>query len=305
MMNLSQPTQAPAISVPTVSSSAMLVELSIGTWSGRKKDKRATAQVEHDNKTAKGVANVTKKLLGDCAELDAVNKFVANVRSMNYAATVPWSDIGLRLLPTSRYFKYHEQMTGLRDEFFTKRDAFLGVYDWERTQAQLKLGDLFNPDEYPTADKIKEAFRFNINYMPLPETGDWRVEMEASTVKTLKDHYEGFYSNQVESAMQDVWKRTYEALSKMSEGLARYGTKNDKGNKQTFRDSLVENVIEVTDLLSDFNINNSVQMTEMKTRLEDMLRGVTPDALREDDYLRGETQRQVNEIIKHLPTLDI
>lgn len=305
MMNLSQPNLAPEISVPTVSSSAMLVELSIGAWSGRKKDKRATAKVEQDNKAATGVANVTKKLLGDCAELDAINKFVANVRSINYASTTPWSDIGLRLLPTVRYFKYHEQMTALRDEFFAKRDAFADVYDWERTQAQVKLGDLFNPDEYPTVERIKQAFRFNINYMPLPEVGDWRVEMEASTINTLKTHYEGFYSNQVQTAMNDVWKRTFEALSKMSEGLARYGTKTDKGNKQTFRDSLIENVVEVTDLLNDFNVTNSVQMTEMKTRLEDMLRGVTPDALREDDYLRGQTKRQVDEIIKNLPSLDI
>lgn len=105
--------------------------------------------------------------------------------------------------------------------------------------------------------------------------------------------------------MQDVWRRTYKALSSMSEGLARYGTKNDKGNKQTFRDSLIENVIEATDLLNDFNVTNSVQMTEMRTQLEDMLRGVTPDALREDAYLRDETQRQVTAIIKNLPTLDI
>jgi hypothetical protein len=43
----------------------------------------------------------------------------------------------------------------------------------------------------------------------------------------------------------------------------------------------------------------------MKNRLEDTLRGVTPDALREDGYLRAETKRAVDEIIKSLPSLDI
>ena len=46
-------------------------------------------------------------------------------------------------------------------------------------------------------------------------------------------------------------------------------------------------------------------MAALTTKLENSLRGVTPDALREDNYLRSETKRNVDEIIKALPSLDL
>lgn len=294
-------TTAPAISVPSVSNASMLVELSIGAWTGKKLDKRASQSVTEQAKAANGVANVHKKLLGDCAELDALGKFIANTRNVHYSITAPWSDTGLRILPTARYFKYHEQMTALRDEYWRLSEAFLTAYEWEISQAQVKLGDLFNRDEYPTADKLRDKFRFNINYIPLPDAGDWRVDMEQEALSTLKTHYETFYSSQLQVAMKDVWVRTHEALAKMSERL----DYTDDSTKKIFRDSLVENVLEVVDLLSDFNITGDVQMTAMKDRLEDAMRGVTPDALREDAYLRQKTKQEVDAVLKSLPSLDI
>ena len=292
---------APSISVPSISSASMLVELSIGTWTGRKLDKRASENVTSQNNAAKGVANVNKKLLGDCAELDAVQKFVANSRNIHYSSTAPWSDTGLRILPTSRYFKYHEQMTGLQAEFHALVEKFLTAYDWEISQAQAKLGDLFNPDEYPSADKLRHKFRFNLNYIPLPDSNDWRVDMEQEALSVLRSHYETFYSNQLSTALNDVWTRTHKALSAMSEKL----DYTDDQTKKIFRDSLVGNVLEVVDLLDDFNLTQDPQMTALKDRLEDALRGVTPEALREDEHLRASTKREVDAIIKSLPSLDI
>jgi hypothetical protein len=46
-------------------------------------------------------------------------------------------------------------------------------------------------------------------------------------------------------------------------------------------------------------------MAAMADRLEETLRGVTPDALREDEYLRRETKRAVDDAIKALPSLDM
>jgi len=292
---------APQISTPTISSSAMLVELSIGAWTGRKKDKKASEEVTTNKGAATGVAAVNKKLLGDCAELDAIQKFVANTRNSHYASTLPWSDTGLRLLPTSAFFQYQQTMTALQAEFDTLVEKFLQAYDWEITQAQVKLGDLFNPDEYPTTDRLREKFRFRTNYIPLPEVGDWRVDMEKETVQTLQDHYNSYYSGALNEAMKDVWERMHGALAKMSERL----DYTDDANKKIFRDSLVDNVIDIIDLLRDFNVTGDTHMEAMRHKLEEAMRGVTPDALREDQSFRAETKRTIDSIIKSLPSLDI
>ena len=125
---------SPTINAPSIASSAVLIDLSISCWTGRKLDKRASNDVTAQNNAAKGVANVHKKLLGDCAELDAVQKFAANARNAHYAMTMPWSDLGMRLCPTTKYIDangYERTMTGLQTEFFRLTEAFLSAYDWE------------------------------------------------------------------------------------------------------------------------------------------------------------------------------
>lgn len=288
--------------VPSISSAAMLVELSIGTWTGRKLDKKASQDVTTNNHADKGVANVSKKLLGDCAELDAVQKFVANARNVHYACTMPWSDTGLRLLPTTQYFKYHGEMTALQGEYKRLVQNFLDAYSWEIQNAQLKLGTLFNPDEYPSADSLTSKFRFGMNYMPLPDAGDWRVTIGSETEQALRSQYEGYYATQLQTAMGDVWRRAHDALTKMSERLD-YA---DGPTKKVFRDSLVSNVHDMIDLLGACNVTNDPVMARAQRDLDDAMRGITPDALREDPHLRAETRRKVNEVrktIDNLPSL--
>jgi hypothetical protein len=45
-------------------------------------------------------------------------------------------------------------------------------------------------------------------------------------------------------------------------------------------------------------------MEQARIELDDVLRGVTPDALREDDYLRSQTKQSVDEVIKTLPSIN-
>jgi len=296
-------TPAPTLtSVPTISSSAILVELSISVWTARRLDKTASRDVTTKNNAMVGVANVSKRLLGDCAELDAVQKFAANARNIHYSMSMPWSDMGMRLVPTAVYLnKYSKTMSELEQEFYRLVNIFLDAYQWEIGQSQVKLGDLFNPDEYPSTDAVRNKFRFQLHEMPVPDVGDFRLDIGNEAMAALADKYKNYYTTQLNNAMGDLWQRTHTALTKMSERLD-YA---DGQTKKVFRDSLVDNVVEMVELLDTFNITGDTQMSAMKSRLEDTLRGVTPDALREDGYLRAETKRAVDDIIKALPSIDL
>ena len=98
-----------AVTAPSIGSSSMLVELNISTWTGRKLDKRASREVAQLNHADTGIANVHKKLLGNCDELMAVQKYTANVRNLHYSMTMPWSDTGLRLLPVFQIPPSHDR----------------------------------------------------------------------------------------------------------------------------------------------------------------------------------------------------
>jgi len=214
---------------------------------------------------------------------------------------MPWLDSGLRLLPTKAYFDYHKTMTDLENQWRDKVNKFLAAYDWEISQAEARLGDLFNRAEYPTVSQLSHKFGLRLGYIPLPDGGDFRLDIGAEGNAVLEDHYKTFYANRIENSYKDVWERLHKALSRMSERLDYAG----KEDKKTFRDSLVENALEMIPLLDTFNLTDDGQMKAMKNQLEEGLLGVTAEALREDDHLRRETKRNVDDIINSLPSLDI
>ena len=287
--------------VPSLSSSAMLVDLQISQFTGSKKDKKASEQVTAINNADRGVANVHKKLLGNCKELEDIKKHVGETRNhYHYAMTMPWSNMGLRLLTTPNYFNYHKAMTERQDTFASLVDTFLQGYEWKVSQVSANLGKLFNRSDYPTLEQMKRKFAFNFNYPPLPDAGDFRVDIGKKGNKAMKEQYEDYYAKQLKNAMGDVWTRLHESLSKMSERL----DYQSKDNKKTFRDTLVSNVEGMVGLLKTCNVTNDPKMEQARIVLDDALRGVTPDALREDDYLRSQTKQSVDEVIKSLPSIN-
>ena len=301
MNNMSQLELNFAPVVQSISSSSMLVELGIGVWTGRKQDKRASEEVVAANNADKGVARVTKSLLGNCDELDALVKFAANVRNIHYNSTLPWSDMGPRLLPTPRYFAYHKNMGALQAEFFRMVDAFLSAYDLEVAAAQAKLGDLFDVREYPTAGELRQKFSFRFNYIPLPDAGDWRLDIANEALTSLQDQYSQHYQTQLTSAMNDIWKRLYETLSTLSRQLS---DKTEDGKTPRIYASVFDRMQEVLDLMETCNMTGDMQMQLMQRKLAAAFRGVNAEAVKDDAYLRRDTKQAIDAAIKSLPSLD-
>lgn len=287
------------VSAPSISSASMLVELSMSVWTGRKKDKAASADVTSRNMALRGTANVNKKLLGDCEELVAIQKFASNVRTMHYSMTMPWSDTGMRLLPTTVYFKYHQQMTQLQGEFDRLVQRFLDAYDWEVVQAQTKLGNLFHRDEYPTADSLRDKFGFRMSYIPLPDAGDWRVDMERGAQDALKQQYAAFYSKQVEGAMRDLWERLHSELTRFVAQL----DVDAEGKKGKIYDSTMQHVLHLTDMLGAANFTNDPALELAQGRIRAALDGVDRADLVNNEKFRADTKRAMQSAIDALPGL--
>jgi hypothetical protein len=288
--------------VPSISSSSMLVELGIGVWTGRKQDKRASEEVVAANNADKGVARVTKSLLGNCDELDALVKFAANVRNIHYNSTLPWSDMGPRLLPTPRYFAYHKNMSALQAEFARMVDAFIAAYDLEVAAAQAKLGDLFDVSEYPNAEDLRQKFSFKFNYIPLPDAGDWRLDIGNEALASLQEQYQAHYAGQLDTAMRDIWQRLYKTLSTLS---AQLSDKTEDGKTPRIFASVFDRMQEVLDLMETCNMTGDPQMQLMQRRLSQTFKGVTIEDIKDDAYLRRETKQAIDAAIKNLPSLDL
>jgi hypothetical protein len=277
-----------------VARSAMMVDLNIAIYSGRKQDKSTQAEVTNAKGSgSKKAASVYKNLFAECKELDAITKFQARARSEHYKLTLPWNDQGARLLPTAALMDYQKTMQRYKDEFNRLVDAFLDKYDTLVAGAAFQLGTLFDRNEYPSRGKVAQRFRMDTSFTPLPTGGDFRLDIESEVQRELVRQYEEKLDAQLAAANQDSWTRLYNAISRLSDRLA----VDEDGKKRTFHDTTVTNAVELCELLHVMNITQDPALTKAARKLAEVLSGVTPKELREEDSTRALTKQKVDEIL--------
>ena len=284
-----------------IQDSSMLVDLNISVWTGRKQDKRVSDEIDAAKSTKTKAGNYHKKLLAGTQKLDDLQKLVTGIRLWHFAQTLPWSDGGSRLLPMKNFFDYKATLSDYETQFNDAVDAFLQDYPTLVSAAAFQLGDLFDASEYPDVEKLRDKFKFRFVFLPVPDVGDFRVDVNEQHKAELQAQYEAFYQNKLTEAMQDAWDRLHECVSKMSEKLANAPsprvTKEGEVYTQIFRDSLVTNAVELCDLLTKLNVTNDSKLEQARKQLESALVGVTPKDLREDDGLRLDVKSKVDQIL--------
>ena len=277
----------------SIASSAMLVELNISTWTARKLDKKVSAEVDLAKGTKTSAVNVNKNLLAGTGFLDTITKYAANARAWHLSQTLPWSDNGLRLLPVSNFITYKEQLNTLETNFNALVEKFIVAYPNLVSAAAFQLGALFNRDEYPDADKVANKFKFNCNFLPVPTAGDFRVDINEESKQELIASCNNAYQDRLNSAMKDAWSRLHEHLLRMSDRLS----DGEEGKNKIFRDSLIENAVELVDLLKHFNLTNDPSMEQARLDLRDAINDHDAQDLRENFVAREAVKSKVDEIL--------
>ena len=277
-----------------VARAAMLVDLNIAIYSGRKQDRATQAEVTTSKGSgSKKAASVYKNLFAECKELDAITKFQARARSEHYRLTMPWNDRGARLLPTVSLLDYKQVMNRYQLEFDRLVAAFLDKYATLVAAAAFQLGTLFDRKEYPDVAQVARRFRMDIAFVPLPTSGDCRLDVESEGQRELMEQYDRRLAEQLASATKDSWDRLYEALARLSDRL----TVDEDGKKKIFHDTIVTGAVELCELLTAMNVTQDPQLESARRKLQEVLLGVTPKELRDEDGTRVLTKQKVDEIL--------
>jgi hypothetical protein len=278
-----------------VARAAMMVDLHISVYSGRKQDKATQGEVT----LAKGsgsakAASVYKNLFAECKELDALTKFQARVRAEHYRLTLPWNDQGARLLPTAALFDYQKTMDRFKQEFERLVDMFLDKYDTLVAAAAFQLGSLFDRKEYLSRAQVALRFRMESSFTPLPTGGDFRLDIESEVQRGLVAQYERRMEAKLAEANQDAWSRLHAALTRLSDRLVI----EEDGKKRTFHDTMVTGALDLCDLLHSLNVTNDPALTKASRQLAELLSGVTPKELRDEHSTRIQTKQRVDQILE-------
>ena len=290
-------TQTPS-PIAGVARAAMLVDLNIAIYSGRKQDKTTQGEVTAAKGSgSKKAASVYKNLFAECKELDAVTKFQARARAEHYRLTLPWSDQGTRLLPTAALMEYQKTMGRYQAEFARLVDEFLDKYDTLVAAAAFQLGTLFDRREYLTRNEVAKRFRMDTSFTPLPTSGDFRLDIENTVQRELIAQYEQRIETQLAAANQDSWSRLHDALYRLSDRLTVDEDEEGTPKKRKFHDTMGTGAMELCELLTVMNVTKDPALEKARRKLEDVLSGVTPKELREEDSTRVLTKQKVDEIL--------
>jgi hypothetical protein len=278
-----------------IQNSSVLVDLNLSVWTGRKMDKKTSDEVvAAKSARSKNAASVSKHLLAGNDTLTRIQKHAANIRNWHYEQTLPWSDGGSRLLPMKSFFDYKARLGEFEQEFDSMIEEFVREYPVLVSAAAFQLGDLFDRSEYPEVETIQDRFRFKYVFLPVPEMGDFRVDVGTEAKAELQAQYDKFYQTKLDDAMKDMWDRLHDVLTKLQERL---DTTDGKGHK-IFRDTLVTNALDLCGMLSSLNVTNDPKLEEARRELEDALVGIEASDLRESLDIRKDVKARVDNILK-------
>ena len=276
---------------------AMLVEFNASVWTARKLDRSTTDEVvANKHAAAKDAARVNKHLLAGRTELDVITQAVGRARAYVYDHTLPWSDSGLRLLPTQNFMAFTERMSEFNDEIEALVKSFVTIYPTLITAQAMALGDMFKRDDYPTANEIMTKFAFRVNYMPVPVAGDFRVDVGNEAQAELKKKLDELAEERITNAMNDIRDRLSTHLKRMSDRLTTDYVQGE-AKQRRFHDSLVEGALELCDLTKALNVVGDATLEGARKELEGLLVGVTAQELRKNEAVRQDTKKAVDAIL--------
>lgn len=258
---------------------ACICELNISVWTARKHDKAASREVKFDKGAhSDDAARVNKNLMAGMANLKKVTDFVASTRSNFYTMTLPWSDSGQRLIPMAQFFELKKWINTQEIEFNSIVSEFLQEYPTLISAQAFQLGALFNRNEYPSVDEIRHKFGFRVGFLPLPQAGDFRVDATTEVINEMEEQYKETLNTRIQQVNEDLWERLHSTIKHMAD---RMGVGAD-GKKNIFRDSMVDNAVDLCDLLKRLNITNDQKLEKARASLESALLGVDATELRKE-----------------------
>ena len=228
---------------------AMLVSLRISAWSGRQYDRKASNQVAIHHDASANAGRYNKRLLPKSA-FATITATMSAARTDHYANTLPWDDQGNRLLPVANYDHYTALFDQYRETIIRNRTRFIEDYDLNIAQAQLELGRLYNPDEYPTKEALQAKFDIKYRVLPVPDADHFIAKLAVDDTERVKLDIESQIQERLGQAVTDLYHRLAESVEHVSERL----TTDDQGKPLIFRNSMIDNIRDLVDIVPRLNI---------------------------------------------------
>ena len=279
-----------------LSDRGVLLTPSFRVWQATKLDKRASQQVTSDNDAYQGVARVNKTLLPGVQQYKDVIAKKQSIYLFVRRETLPYLYEGTFLCPTAKFMDVQRGWNQQVSEWQTVLETFYDVYPSLYRNAQIRLGKLWDEQDYPSVDTIAHRFSAELTVSPVPDVDSFYQALADDAAEEVAKEWEQVKAPRLEEVVKkDVYERLLTVVTKMHERI--------KDPAATFKDSLVCNLRDLVSEVDKLNITQDPTMDAIKQELMATVCPVSPDVLRSDFKARSETAIRTKELMDRLQGL--
>ncbi len=241
--------------------------------------------------------SAAKKLLDTrCPAFRAVtavkNRTVAYWKSMS----LPYPEPGVRLIRQDYVEPFNERMTHLRDLLQEEVEKLDRELPHLRQAAEERLGSLYDPADYPPS--LVGLFALDWGF-PSVEPPDYLLQLNPS----LYEQERRRMMSRFEEAITMAEQAFVEELGKLVGHLVERLEGSDDGKPKVFRDSAVSNLQEFFQQFRMLNVRSNAELDRLVATAERMVRGVSPQGLRDSQSMRQQVVSGLSVVQKSLDGL--
>jgi len=282
---------------------AVVADLTISRWSGRKLDKKITDEVNSQYDADDDAGRWNKQLLPKKAFAE-INQVVHAARAKHLAMTLPWASNRRRILPMRLFDDFSAKFRKLEAEFETAANNFARDYPKHKQDQKKRLKSMYNEEDYPHAPQVRDLFSFAVSIDPIPDAGHFLVDLSKDQEDKIKRDLETQIRATLGGSVLESAQRVVDVVEKMATRLKAYKPATETNRAEnTFRNSLVTNIEDLLPLLEAFNLTGDKKLATITARIQKELIVNDAETLREDDAVRAKVAKSAEDILKQAQAL--
>lgn len=201
--------------------------------------------------------------------------------------SLPYPEPGIRLIRQDDIPTFTVQLTTLQADLAEAVEALSNQYQELKTAARKRLGRLYSSADYPAT--LVGLFEVSYDF-PSVEPPDYLRQLSPQLYAQEASRVAARFEEAVQLAEQAFTEELSKLVSHLTERLAG----SDDGKPKVFRDSAVENLQEFFSRFRHLNVRSSHELDELVGQAQRIVRGVQPQALRDNQSLRQELATQLS-----------
>jgi hypothetical protein len=219
----------------------------------------------------------------------AVTAIRGRVQSVWKGMTLPYPEAGIRLLRRDQIERFDAEMTDLRAELADQVANLDAHFAELKAAAQRRLGQLFNPADYP--ESLQGLFGMEWEF-PAIEPPSYLQQLSPELYEQERQRVAARFDEAVRLAEQAF----AEELSRLVAHLTERLSGAEDGKPKVFRDSVVNNLSEFFERFRSLNIRSNEDLDSLVAQAQSVVRGVAPQTLRDDGSLRNRVAGQLSTV---------